>query len=317
MSLVIVIATLTGGHVIRSLVADSQISFDVTNFFSLTLYSVFGFIVLCCVSLGYFIFSQAVLKVINRLNSKSRYNTILIISIIGLLGLSVRINSPYVFFELSMLAWLVLYVYLMGRVELGVKRNNFRVANALFWLFIFSASITAIIIFQNRTREIELRKRTAEKLIMQSDPSSERLLNIAIQSFSNNFFLTNLWQLRDPVQSELFKDSLINANFTPYLNKYDTELFFYDDDERPIPKGERLTFDELNTIYSVQGKNTSITGLRYYETAFDKFSYIYLKEIRDSTGAIRSYFFMLANPKRYRSETLYPELFRQAEDYSF
>lgn len=317
LSLVMVIATLTGGHVIRSLVADSQISFDVTNFFSLTLYSVFGFIVLCCVSLGYFIFSQAVLKAINRLNSKSRYNTILIISVIGLLGLSVRINSPYVFFELCMLAWLVLYVYLMGRVELGLKRNNFLVANALFWLFIFSASITAIIIFQNRTREIELRKRTAEKLIMQSDPSSERLLNIAIQSFSNNFFLTNLWQLYDPVQSELFKDSLINANFTPYLNKYDTELFFYDDEERPIPNGERLTFDELNTIYSVQGKNTSITGLRYYETAFDKFSYIYLKEIRDSAGAIRSYFFMLANPKRYRSETLYPELFRQAEDYSF
>ena len=317
LSLVMVIATLIGGHVIRSLVADSQVSFDVTNFFSLTLYSVFGFIVLSCVSLGYFIFSQAVLKVINILNRKSCYNPILIISVIGLLGLSVRINSQYVVFELCMLVWLVLYVYLLSKVELGIRRNNFLVANALFWLFIFSASIAAIIIFQNRTKELELRKRTAEKLVMQADPSSERLLNIAIQSFSNNFFLAHLWRLHDPVQSTIFKDSLINANFTPYLNKYDTELFFYDAEERPIPNGERLTFDELNTIYSVQGKSTRIPGLRYYETAFDKFSYIYLKEIRDSAQKIRSYFFMLANPKRYRSEALYPELFRQAEDYSF
>jgi signal transduction histidine kinase len=317
LALVMVVATLIGGHVIRSLVADSQISFDVTNFFSLNIYSVFGFIVLCCVSLGYFIFSQAVLKAISILNRKSRYNLILIISFIGLVGLSVRMSSPYILFELCMLSWLVLYVYLMSKVELSLKKNNFLVANALFWLFIFSASIASIIIFQNRSRELELRKRTAEKLVMQADPSSERLLNIAIQSFSNNFFLTHLWRLHDPVQSAIFKDSLINANFTPYLNKYDTELFFYDAEERPIPIGERLTFDELNTIYSVQGKDTKIPGLRYYETAFDKFSYIYLKEIKDTIHATKSYFFMLSNPKRYRSEALYPELFRQAEDYSF
>jgi len=317
LALVLVVATFIGGHVIRSLVADSQISFDVTNFFSLNIYSVFGFIVLCCVSLGYFIFSQALLKAINILNRKSRYNPILIISVIGLLGLSVRMGSPHILFELCMLSWLILYVYLMSKVELSLKRTNFLVANALFWLFIFSASIASIIIFQNRSRELELRKRTAEKLVMQADPSSERLLNIAIQSFSNNFFLAHLDRLHDPVQSAIFKDSLINANFTPYLNKYDTELFFYDAEERPIPSGERLTFDELNTIYSVQGKDTKIPGLRYYETAFDKFSYIYLKEIRDSTHATKCYFFMLSNPKRYRSEALYPELFRQAEDYSF
>lgn len=314
---IMVFVTLVVGHIIRSLVADSQISFDVTDFFSLTQYSVFGFIVLCCVTLGYFIFSQTLLKVVNLLNHNLKFHLPLMVSVIGLMGLSLRVNSTYVVFELSILAWLVLYMYLMGKVELGLRRNSFLVANALFWLFVFSASITSIIIFQNRARELELRKRTAEKLVMQTNPSSERLLNMAIQSFSNNFFLTNLWQLHSSEQSESFRDSIINANFSPYLNTYDTELFFYDKEERPVPSGERLTFDELNSIYSVQGKNTSIAGLRYYETAFDKFSYIYYKEIKDSSDAVKLYFFMLANPKRYRSEALYPELFRQTEDYSF
>lgn len=317
LSVVIIIATLLSGHVIRSLVADSQISFDVTNFFSLNLYSILGFIVLCCVSLGYFIFSQALLKAIHLLGTKPGYHPSLIIAIIGLLGLTLRVNSPYVIFELSVLSWLVFYIFLLDTIDLDIRRKNLLVGHVLFWLFIFSASIASIIIFQNRNKELELRKRTAEKLIMQTDPSSERLINMAIQGFSNDFFLSNLRRLHDSIQGAILKDSLVNANFTPYLNKYDTELFFYDADERPIPGAERLTFDELNSIYSVQGKGTKIAGLRYYETAFDRFSYIYKKEVIDSTQRIRIYFFMLANPKLYRSDALYPELFRQAEDYSF
>lgn len=313
----LILATLGGGHVIRSLVADSQISFDVTNFFSLNIYSVFGFIVLCCVSLGYFIFSQTILKIMSILLIRAQFYQVVIIAFLGLLGLSIRMNGPYILFELSMLGWLLLYVYLMNRIELSLRRSNFLVGNALFWLFIFSASIASVIFYQNRVRELELRKRTAEKLVLQADPSSERLLNIAIQGFTNNFFLSNLPRLYKPLEAMRIKDSIINANFAPYLNKYDTELFFYNDAENPIGTGERLTFDEINTIYSVQGKTTKIPGLRYYETAFDKFSYVYQKEIKDSSNRTKAYFFMLANPKRYRSEALYPELFKQAEDYSF
>lgn len=317
LSAVILIATLLSGHVIRSLVADSQISFDVTSFFSLNLYSILGFIVLCCVSLGYFVFSQALLKAIHLLGTKPGYSPSLIISIIGLLGLTLRVNSPYVIFELCVLIWLVFYVFLLDTIDLDIRKKNLLVGHVLFWLFIFSASIASVIIFQNRNKELDLRKRTAEKLIMQTDPSSERLINMSIQGFSNDFFLSNLRRLHDSIQGAILKDSLVNANFTPYLNKYDTELFFYDADERPIPDAERLTFNELNSIYSVQGKDTKIAGLRYYETAFDRFSYIYKKEVTDSAQRIRIYFFMLANPKLYRSDALYPELFRQAEDYSF
>lgn len=316
LSIVLLVTTFICGHVIRSLVADSQISFDVTNFFTLNIYSVFGFIVLCCVSLSYFIFSQSILKMITALIKRAHYLQIVLIAFLGLLVLSVRMNSPYIMFELLMLGWLLLYVYLMNKIELNFIGHNFLVGNALFWLFIFSVSISAIIIFQNRSREIELRKRTAEKLVIQTDPSSERLLNIAIQSFNNNFFLNNLSRISDPSKGQRFKDSLVNANFTPYLNKYDTELFFYNIHEQPIGNS-RISYDELNSIYSVQGKGTKIPGLRYYETAFDKFSYIYLKDVKDSSGYIKAHFFMLANPKRYRSDALYPELFKQAEDYSF
>ena len=80
LSIVLLITTFICGHVIRSLVADSQISFDVTNFFTLNTYSVFGFIVLCCVSLSYFIFSQSILKMITALIKRAKYLQIVLIA---------------------------------------------------------------------------------------------------------------------------------------------------------------------------------------------------------------------------------------------
>ena len=51
---VLILFTFTVSITIRSLVADSKISFDVTNFFSLNKYSVVGFFVLACLSLGFY-----------------------------------------------------------------------------------------------------------------------------------------------------------------------------------------------------------------------------------------------------------------------
>ncbi len=60
----------------------------------------------------------------------------------------------------------------------------------------------------------------------------------------------------------------------------------------------------LNTIFGIQGKQTSIADLKYFEKSFDKFSYIYKKEIADSFGVNIGYFFVLSEPKRYKSDAL-------------
>ena len=54
-SLFLLAVTWLAASLIRSLVADSQISFDVMNFFTLNIYSVVGFVTLCCISIGYFL----------------------------------------------------------------------------------------------------------------------------------------------------------------------------------------------------------------------------------------------------------------------
>jgi hypothetical protein len=49
----------------------------------------------------------------------------------------------------------------------------------------------------------------------------------------------------------------------------------------------------------------------YYETSFDKFTYITRREVTDTAGRKQGSFFIVSNPKNYRSDALFPELFRQ------
>ena len=60
----LVLSTFVLASVIRSLVADSKISFDVTNFFSLNRYTLAGFFILAGLSLSYYYLSQLLFKLI-------------------------------------------------------------------------------------------------------------------------------------------------------------------------------------------------------------------------------------------------------------
>jgi signal transduction histidine kinase len=306
--------TFMSGILIRSLVADSQIPFDVTNFFSLNVYSIVGFIVLCCISMGFFICSQMILRFLDSIPEAGFIFRTVVVVVTGLIYLSSQISNVFEY-QFGLLCWLVAYMTINQQ---RLVRNRLISGSAMvYWLVIFSASITIVISTQNRTKEHEYRKRIADKLALQADPSSEKLLNVAIGGFNNDFWLNNLDRLRSPDEGERIKDSVINANFSGYLNRYETSFHFYDANGDPLGGYEDLTYDTLATIYAMQGKKTGINNLRYYEASFDRFSYIYQREVKDTSGQTVALIFMLSNPRRYRSEALIPTLFREPNDYSF
>lgn len=61
----------------------------------------------------------------------------------------------------------------------------------------------------------------------------------------------------------------------------------------------------------MQAKPTSKDGLYYYETAYDRFSYITKREVNDTAGKKLGTFFVVSNLKSYSRDALFPELFRQ------
>ncbi|MFZ4057586.1 MAG: sensor histidine kinase [Ferruginibacter sp.] len=304
------------GHVIRSMVADSQISFDVINFFTLNIYSVIGFITLGAMATGYFLFAQVVLYFLKNWLTKNQLYFLLSTAACGLVILSFRLTAASVLFELMLLLWLLLFLMVLRNRFFKLQLAGITSSGLIFWLFYFSVSISSIIIVENEKKELEKLKHYAETLSTKADPSSERLMNTVLTDFRNESLSILFDMFRQETSNKQLKDSLLNQNFTGYLNKYDTRIYTFDQIEQPLYNNDSTTFNTLSTILNTQGKPTAINDLYYYDISYDRFNYISKKVITDSAGALQGYLFILASPRRYKTDALYPELFLKGYDKS-
>ena len=311
--LFLIFSTFLLSSVIRSLVADSKISFDVTDFFSLNQYTVAGFVILAALSLSYYYFSQLLFRLIFPQFEGRIFQIYFIMAFVGLVYLTTR-SGDEVLFYLPVLLWLLIYSWLVNRQGVIFRSLRINIAGILFWIFIFSVSIAAIMLSENTKVEWEKRKRMADKLAEQTDPSSETLMRIAIEFLDNDFLSANFYRFRNPIQNIVLRDSILKGDYAPYLNKYDTRLYVYDSLNLPVNNDDPSTYETWNTIRNVQSKETRTEGLYYYETSFDKFHYLTWREVTDSSGQKLGTFIIVSNPKKYSGDALFPELFKQFKE---
>jgi len=311
----LVMSTFAFADILQTLVSDAKMSFNVTNFFSLVeQYSFVGFMVMATLGLSYFLLAQTFLAVAGKMVGEKNYAIFILTAFMGLTILSVQRNTTMVELNLYALVWLLLFMWLMQQKIFAGLNYRLNVSEVLFWLFIFSFSISAVILFENDKIERDQRRRFAEKLATQADPSNERVLSIALAYLDNNFLEPNFYRFYNQEENARLKDSISNRSFIGYANKYDSWVFTFDKNMNPLFNTEPGSFDTLNTIFRNQSKSTIVPDLRYFERSFDKFSYIFRKEVVDSTNAPVGYFFVLSDPKRYKSEALVPELFKQTKE---
>ncbi len=315
-TLILLLVTYAGSYIIRSMVADSQISFDVINFFSLNIYSAIGFLVLCCLAIGYFFLCQILLFLVKPLFPKNFIPLFLMVAVIGLATLSFDIGKFSKDFDLYILAWLLFFLFLLNSTYLNLMASRIVSSRLVFWLFFFSVSITTIIIVENSKKELRNRHHYAEILSTKADPSNETLINTMLTDFRADYLSLNYYRFKDEQSSRFFKDSLINGNFSGYTNKYQTKIFTFSADETPLYNYETTGFTELNTILKTQAKPTRIPELYYYDESYDRFSYISKKTLTDTAGKLMGYVFILASPKKFMNETLSPQFFSRGQNNS-
>ena len=308
-SVFMIIITIVSGHIIRSLVADSQISFDVMNFFTLNIYTVAGFIVLCCIAIGYFFLVQILLYLVKCCIDENQYILYIALAIAGLVTLTLRLSTPNISFDLALIIWLLLFVLLMNYNYLSLLASKIVPSRFIFWIFFFCISITAVIVFQNRVKELNERKHFAENISNKSDPAGERMMNIMLTDFRNDILSGMFPRFKNAAENKFLKDSLINENFSGYLNKYETKIYTFDARQNPLYNEDSSTYNTLNAVLETQAKPTAYTDLFYYDVSYDRFNYISKKQVIDTAGILQGFAFIVSRPKKYKSDALYPELF--------
>lgn len=314
--LVLVVSTFLLSNTIRSLVADSKISFDVTDFFSLNAYSVIGFIILASLSLGYYYFTQFMFGFILPAFEKRRTLIYFGIPLTGLAYLTIRYSDPSIQFYIPVLVWLIGYTWLVSQRGFVINRFHINVAGIIFWIFVFSISISTIIITENKTKEWNARKAMAGSLAMQDDESNETLLKIALTYLDNKFLAANFYRFRDEENGRIFRDSIITANYKGYVNKYDTKLYVFEDSTfTPLFNDGDLNYESLNNIINIQSKpSRNIEGLYSYLSSYNKITYITKRIVQDANGDTLGALFIVSDPKTTGTNALEATLFKEPNE---
>ena len=317
--LVLVVSTFILASTINSLVADSKISFDVTDFFSLNKYSVIGFIVLASLSLGYYHFTQIMFRFILPVFERRKALIYFGIGVTGLAYLTFRFSDPAVQFYIPVLLWLIGYTWLVSQRGFVINRFHINVAGIIFWIFVFSVSISAIIITENKTKEWSNRKTIAENLAIQDDESNEMLLKIALTYLDNRFLASNFYRFHDEENGRIFRDSILTANYKGYVNKFDTKLYvfevFEDSTFNPLFNDDDLTYESLNNIITQQSKQSrTIPELYSYVSGNNKITYITKKVVQDTGNRAMGALFIVSNPKTTAANALEATLFREPNE---
>jgi two-component system nitrogen regulation sensor histidine kinase NtrY len=307
---VLMIGAFQFANVVRSLVADSRISFNVVDFFSLGPYTVIGFLVLALLTLSFYYFTRVLYRVMFPAFEGRMLYLYFGLAIMGLLYLTIRSGNRVVLFHLPVLIWLLCYTALVSRGHFFINRFRISIAGVLFWIFVFSISLAIVILAENRQKEVQFRKSMAVLYDELTDPAGEHMLSTALAYLDNDFLLANFSRFQDPQLNHVLRDSIISESIMGYLNRYETKIFVFDANNNPVNNSDSASFAELNNLFSVQSRSTSVPDLSYYETAYNQFTYITKRKIRDSTQAAGT-FFIVSTPRKYNSEAIYPELFRR------
>ncbi len=309
---VLIICTFQFANVVRSLVADSKISFNVIDFFSLDIFTVLGFVVLALLSLSYYYFTRILFRFIFPAFQNKQVFLYLALASIGLIYLTARSGNSIVQFHVPVLLWLLIYTLLLSQERFIINRFKVTIAGVLFWIFIFSVSLAVIILQQNKEKELSIRRGIAEKYDELSDPSGERTLSIALTYLDNDFLNTNFRRFQNRLQNRYIRDSIISENITGYLRKYETKIYVFDSMNRPVNNPDPLSYAELNNLFTTQSKPTKIPDLYYHETSFDQYTYITKRVVTDSINI--GTFFIISTPKKFSQDALYPELFSRVNE---
>ena len=310
-SLFVVVSTFLVSYIIRSLAADSSISFDVINFFSLSPYTVFGFIALSILAVAYYYFMRIMIPLLSIAFKNNFFPVYLVVAVAGLTFLTFEVDNPLLVFYIVVLGWLIFYIWLSRLNKFGINNQQQTMAAALFWIFLFSVSITAVIIDANREKEWQSRIAFANRIDHRSDPYNERELGVSFVYIDNDFLAPNFYRFRNEDLAIPFRDSIMHRS--DFLFQYNSKLYVFDADKKPLFNEDPQSINTIETNLLVKAKETTVENLYYVDNTFDKYTFIFKQSVTDPNGKQLGYFYIVSDLEQNDNDALVAELFKGSD----
>ncbi|MDR3678771.1 MAG: ATP-binding protein [Flavipsychrobacter sp.] len=293
-------------HIIRGLVLDSSISFDVSHFYAINAYTILGLLTVGIITgvscLVIFILNTE----INNLVGK-RWLKYLAIALIGTcIVLYLKKDSDD--FPFFILGWLLLFIAVLDIRSFTLVSDLFS-PHMVFWAIFICAFSTGLIEYFNGLKETDARKVFAEQRVAPDrDGYTELLFDKIAQNIERDKVINTF--LEKPVAANRKN---INERFDALylggqLNRYQSRIHLFDRSGHSLFNKDSVGYNAL--MSEVNDSAIMVSSTLFYKTVLpDGHYYIaYLPLHNDSTNKISGYAFINLTPKKAANETVYPEL---------
>jgi two-component system, NtrC family, nitrogen regulation sensor histidine kinase NtrY len=293
-------------RLIRSLVLDSSISFDVSRFYSINQYTILGLLVICTITgisaMIIYLFNFQLRQLMP--DNRKKYG---LVALCGVLLLLISGNYADIFYW-YLLGWLLLFLLLLDIPKLTLVSDLFE-PQMIFWALFICVFCTGILQYFNAAKEREARKAFIEQhLAPHRDNVLEYTFDKTVGKLEHDLTLKQFFYK----PSLSLRKSINNRFDTMYLNSaaatYTTTLYLFDDE------GHALYNSDSGDYYSLMyEKNEAVPTtspyLFYKEGMPDKHSYLsFIPVYSDTINNKIGYVVIDFSPKKQAAETVYPEL---------
>jgi len=292
--------------IIRSLVLDSNISFDVSHFNTIDRYTILGLLVICTItgisSVVIYLFNFQFSSIISN-----RWLKYVLVAVMGIGFLFITNNYQAVFYW-PLLGWLVLFLILLDTRKLSLVSDIFE-PRMIFWALFICVFCTGILQYFNGAKEKEGRKAFVEQRL---SPHRDNLMEYTFDKTVNKIEHDNV--LKSFFNKPTFAGRrMINQRFdTMYLNgvvnKYDAMVYLFSADNTPLFNKDSTEYASL--LYEKnESVSTSSPYLFYKESILDKHFYLsFIPIYSDTINNKIGYVVVDLGLKKQAAETVYPEL---------
>lgn len=312
-------------NIVSSLITDSNISFDVSHFYTISTYTITGLFIVAVITVASFMVGY-LLSVQLRVLMANRWMKYALVAGIGsiMIWLSDTATAPSVSYLL--LLWLVVFVMLLDVKNLQPVADLFS-PQMIFWCAFVFAFSTGVLQYFNYVKERDARLAFAESVLQQRDDVTEFTFKAISENIVEDPVLKSFIAHPEKTGRKEIDERFDALYLGGHMNKYQSRLLIFDKRGRSLYNNDTLSYNTL--VAQVRSSEPTLTRHLYYRENAQEGRY-YLAQVpigkSDSGNSeIIGFVFIDMAVKESTGETVYPELLqpgtvignRNEEGYSY
>lgn len=295
-------------YVFISIIKNSNISFSINNFFSLTIYSYIGIFIIALLLFTYFLMTDKLIAILKNNKLMNLQTTLLFIAAYAIHLITVYlISNKFDFFTVTLPLILTFCIFFIKR-----KQIRYPFSGVILLVLLLSLYAVHVFIKHVEIKEKQNRKVYAEKIAAENDPIAELLFQDIEKRLQTDTILMSLIKAEKKFPGE-FEKRLRQNYFSGYWEKYDVRIALFDSLCTPVIKAQNAAFDNnlyFDDLIIKTGTKAHAPNFYSLNNASGKISYLaklpFLKSIRTTT--IFGTLYIELDAKFISDEIGFPEL---------